>query len=72
MPTGVVKMFSERGFGFIKQDGAATADDKGIFLHIDNVIGDLKPQAKDRVEFEVRDSSRKPGSLETVLVKLLD
>jgi cold shock CspA family protein len=62
-------MFSERGFGFINQDGAD--DDRGIFFHVGNVLGDFEPQAKDRVEFEVRESARKPGSVEAVQVKLL-
>jgi cold shock CspA family protein len=61
MPMGYVKMFSEKGFGFIRQDGAA--GDAGIFFHMGNVIGDLEPQKNDRVEFEIRESARKPGSM---------
>ena len=45
--------------------------DAEIFFHINNVIGDLEPLKGDRVEFEIRQSVRKPGSLEAVQVKLL-
>ena len=70
MPTGRVKTFSQKGFGFIKQDEAA--DDRGIFFHMANVVGDLEPNENDRVEFEIRESVRKPGTMEAVQVKLLD
>jgi hypothetical protein len=36
-----------------------------------NVVGDLEPQKNDRVEFGLRESVRKPGSMEAVQVKLL-
>jgi cold shock CspA family protein len=69
MSAGYVKRFSEKGFGFIRKDGAT--GDAEIFFHINNVIGDLEPLKGDRVEFEIRQSVRKPGSLEAVQVKLL-
>jgi cold shock CspA family protein len=70
MPTGKVKMFSQKGYGFIRQDGAT--DNDGIFFHIDNVVGDREPDINDRVEFMLRESKRKPGTMEAVDVRLVD
>ena len=37
---GVVVMFdADRGFGFIRPDGAKEGDDKDVFVHVRNVIG---------------------------------
>ncbi len=70
MPTGKVKMFSQKGYGFILQDGATHAD--GVFFHIDNFVGDSEPNKNDRVEFMLRESRRKPGTMEAVDVRFLD
>jgi uncharacterized membrane protein YsdA (DUF1294 family)/cold shock CspA family protein len=37
---GVVVMFdAERGFGFLRPDGAKEGDDRDVFVHVRNVIG---------------------------------
>ena len=50
MATGSVKRyFDERGFGFIKPDGAG----QEIFFHVKSFVDHLEPHVGDRVEFEL-------------------
>jgi CspA family cold shock protein len=49
MATGVVKRyFDERGFGFIKPDGAG----EELFFHVKSFDEHVEPHVGDRVEFE--------------------
>jgi cold shock protein len=68
MPTGKVKMWSEKGYGFITPDAGGV----DLFVHINNV-----PEGIDalligqRVGFSERASSRKPGTFEAVDVQVI-
>ncbi|MBP9763412.1 MAG: cold shock domain-containing protein [Candidatus Pacebacteria bacterium] len=56
--TGVIARVTDRGFGFIKRDGA----DKDLFFHanelVDVAFNDLRDG--DRVTFEVTDGPKGP------------
>lgn len=58
METGVIARVTDRGFGFIKRDGA----DKDLFFHanelVDVAFNDLRDG--DRVTFEVTDGPKGP------------
>jgi cold shock CspA family protein len=47
--TGTVKFFTDRGFGFIVQDGGAGE----VFFHASQLVGDEEPNAQDRVSFTI-------------------
>jgi cold shock protein len=51
MPTGTVKRyFDERGFGFLKPDGAG----EELFFHVKSFDDEhVEPHVGDRVEFEL-------------------
>lgn len=60
MATGTIKRLTDRGFGFIAQEGS----DKDLFFHSNELQGvefkDLKEG--DAVEFEVSDSPKGPNA----------
>ncbi|MEN9731417.1 MAG: hypothetical protein RL488_727 [Actinomycetota bacterium] len=58
MATGTVKWFnSEKGFGFITQDGGAD-----VFVHFSAIAGDGYKELKEnqRVEFDVKSGDKGP------------
>ncbi len=58
MATGTVKWFnSEKGFGFITQDGGAD-----VFVHFSAIAGDRYKELKEnqRVEFDVMSGDKGP------------
>jgi CspA family cold shock protein len=58
MATGTVKWFnSEKGFGFITQDGGAD-----VFVHFSAIAGDGYKELKEnqKVEFEVKSGDKGP------------
>ncbi|MDZ4385393.1 MAG: cold shock domain-containing protein [Candidatus Moranbacteria bacterium] len=60
MAQGTIKRLTDRGFGFITQDG----EDKDLFFHAKELQGvefnDLKEG--DRVQFEVSESPKRPNA----------
>ena len=60
MATGTIKRLTDRGFGFIAQEGS----DKDLFFHSNELQGvefnDLKEG--DQVEFEVSESPKGPNA----------
>jgi CspA family cold shock protein len=60
MAQGTIKKLTDRGFGFIAQDG----DEKDLFFHSSELQGvefnDLKEG--DKVEFEVSESPKGPNA----------
>jgi cold shock protein len=68
METGTVKTVTDRGFGFIKKEGA----DKDIFYHEKTLEGELatrKLRVGDKVTFDVAES---PKGLNAVNIKLVE
>ena len=63
---GVIKMLSERGFGFITREGEA----KDLFFHskdlTDTRFDDLK--VGDKVAFEVAEGSKGPAAVNVSVV----
>lgn len=61
MATGKIKRLTDRGFGFISQEGS----DKDLFFHAKELSGvefaDL--QEGDAVEFEVSESPKGPNAV---------
>ncbi|MDP1884262.1 MAG: cold shock domain-containing protein [Candidatus Moranbacteria bacterium] len=61
MAQGTIKRLTDRGFGFITQDG----EDKDLFFHAKELQGvefnDLKEG--DRVQFEVSESPKGPNAI---------
>jgi len=54
MNTGKVKWFnSQKGYGFITQD-----DGKEIFVHFNDIEGQVKINENDEVEFEVEEGKK--------------
>lgn len=60
MATGTIKRLTDRGFGFIAQEGI----DKDLFFHSSELVGvefnDLKEG--DQVQFEVSESPKGPNA----------
>ena len=60
MATGTIKRLTDRGFGFIAQEGS----DKDLFFHSSELVGvefnDLKEG--DKVQFEVSESPKGPNA----------
>ena len=60
MATGTIKRLTDRGFGFIAQEGM----DKDLFFHSSELVGvefnDLKEG--DKVQFEVSESPKGPNA----------
>ena len=68
MEQGTVKKVTDKGFGFIAQDGA----EKDIFFHENSLEGELaerKLHEGDKVSFEVEDTPKGPNA---VNIKLLE
>ena len=66
MQKGTVKTVTDKGFGFISQEGS----DKDIFYHENSLEGDLatrKLQVGDKVTFEVEETQK---GLNAVNIKL--
>ena len=66
MAQGTVKGFnSEKGFGFITQDGGAD-----VFVHFSAIGGDGYKELKEnqRVEFDVTDGPKGPQAASVVLI----
>ena len=66
MAQGTVKWFnSEKGFGFITQDGGAD-----VFVHFSAISGDGYKELKEnqRVEFEVTDGPKGPQAASVTVV----
>jgi len=66
MAQGTVKWFnSEKGFGFITQDGGAD-----VFVHFSAIAGDGYKELKEnqRVEFDVTDGPKGPQAASVVLI----
>ena len=66
MAQGTVKWFnSEKGFGFITQDGGAD-----VFVHFSAIGGDGYKEIKEnqRVEFDVTDGPKGPQAASVVLI----
>lgn len=64
MQNGTVVTKNEKGFGFIKVDGAA-AGSKDLFFHtneLQNISFD-ELQAGDKVSFEIGDSPKGPNAI---------
>jgi len=61
MATGTIKRLTDRGFGFIAQEGS----DKDLFFHAKELQGteynDLREG--DKVEFEVGESPKGPNAI---------
>jgi len=68
MATGKVKTVTDRGFGFISQDGN---DKKDMFYHESSLEGELaerKLRVGDMVNFEVEQSEKGPRAVKISLV----
>jgi CspA family cold shock protein len=66
MAQGTVKWFnSEKGFGFITQDGGAD-----VFVHFSAIAGDGYKELKEnqRVEFDVTDGPKGPQAASVTLI----
>jgi len=66
MAQGTVKWFnSEKGFGFITQDGGAD-----VFVHFSAITGDGYKELKEnqRVEFDVTDGPKGPQAASVVAI----
>ncbi|MEY3856156.1 MAG: hypothetical protein RL166_289 [Actinomycetota bacterium] len=66
MAQGTVKWFnSEKGFGFITQDGGAD-----VFVHFSAIGGDGYKELKEnqRVEFDVTDGPKGPQAASVTLI----
>ena len=61
MQQGTIKRLTDRGFGFIAQDGS----DKDLFFHSSELVGvqfnDLREG--DKVQFEVSESPKGPNAV---------
>lgn len=61
MQKGTVKTVTDKGFGFIKVEGA----EKDIFYHENSLEGELKDrklQVGDNVSFDVEDTPKGPNA----------
>jgi CspA family cold shock protein len=61
MATGKIKRVTDRGFGFISQEGS----DKDLFFHSKELVGVQfnELQEGDSVEFEVSESPKGPNAI---------
>ena len=67
MATGVVKTVTDRGFGFITEEGAS----KDIFFHEKSLTGELavrKLKVGDKVTFDVEETPKGPSAINIQLV----
>jgi uncharacterized membrane protein YsdA (DUF1294 family)/cold shock CspA family protein len=61
---GVVVMFdAERGFGFIRPDGAKEGEDKDVFVHVRNVEGHKALHPTQRVSYHVTRTDKGPAAI---------
>lgn len=61
MAQGVVKTVTDRGFGFIKQEGG----EKDIFYHESSLTGELaerKLKVGDKVTFDIEEGQKGPNA----------
>jgi CspA family cold shock protein len=60
MAEGTIKKLTDRGFGFIAQDGS----DKDLFFHSNELVGVTFDELKegDKVTFEVAESPKGPNA----------
>jgi len=68
MAAGTVKTVTDKGFGFIEQEGA----DDDIFYHETSLEGDLaerKLRVGDKVTFEVEQTEKGPRAVSIALVE---
>jgi len=68
MANGTVKTVTDRGFGFISQEGA----DKDIFFHEKSLQGDLairKLKVGDKVTFDVEETPKGKNAINIKLVE---
>ena len=68
MAQGTVKTVTDKGFGFISQEGS----DKDIFYHENSLEGDLaerKLQAGDVVSFDVEETPKGKNAVNISLVE---
>lgn len=68
MMTGTVKTVTDKGFGFIKQEG----EEKDIFYHENSLEGELtdrKLRVGDKVKFEVEQTDKGPNAVKIELVE---
>ncbi|MDD3474909.1 MAG: cold shock domain-containing protein [Candidatus Dojkabacteria bacterium] len=68
MEQGTVKKVTDKGFGFISQEGS----EKDIFFHENSLEGELaerKLREGDKVSYEVEDTPKGPNA---VNIKLLE
>ena len=66
MATGTVKTVTDKGFGFIKQEG----EDKDIFYHettLEGELADRKLRVGDKVKFEVEQTDKGPNAVKIEL-----
>jgi CspA family cold shock protein len=68
MMTGKVRMWSEKGFGFICPD----AGGNDVFVHITRCVDGIEALHEgQRVQFNERESRKKPGTVEAVDVRVI-
>ncbi len=61
---GVVVMFdAERGFGFIRPDGAKEGEGKDVFVHVRNVVGRKTLHAGQRASYFVTRTDKGPAAI---------
>ena len=66
--TGVVKTVTDKGFGFIAQDGS----DKDVFYHENSLEGDLaerKLRVDDKVTFDIEETEKGLNAINIALAE---
>ena len=66
MSEGIIARLTDKGFGFIKQDG----QEKDLFFHSNEVVGTTFDQLHegDKVSFEVGQSPKGPNALKVTVI----
>jgi CspA family cold shock protein len=65
----VIHFNPDKGYGFITPDGGGAGD---LFVHINNCADHIDELRQgQRVRYDVRESSRKPGQFEAVGVEVV-
>lgn len=62
--TGIIIKLTDRGFGFIREDGKPESD-KGVFFHSENVVGTTYNELREgeAVSFEMTDGPKGPAAV---------